>query len=304
MKTTALHTGAPAGAGEAATATKSRGQWAEIYRRLKKNRMAMIGLVILLFFALLALSADLLFDYDSVAVKTNIPDRLQGPSAEHWLGTDELGRDVLARLVHGTRISMSVGLIAVTFSLIVGGPLGAIAGYFGGRLGEGIMRLSDVFSALPPMMLALSIVTAFGQNVVNLMIAVGISTIPSYIRVIRAAVLTVKGEEFVEAARAIGAKDHHIILRHILPNCMAPIIVQATLRVASAILSISSLSFLGLGVKPPSPEWGLMLSAGRGHLRDSWHLTVFPGLAIMLAVLSLNLLGDGLRDALDPKLKR
>lgn len=287
-----------------ASVPKKKSRAAIVFHNLRKNKMAIIGSCILLVFVFFFIFADVLFDYDEVVINMDVTSRLQPPSAEHWCGTDEMGRDIFARIVHGTRSSLSVGFIAVTFSLCIGLPLGAIAGYHGGRLGEVIMRFSDILSALPAIMLALTIVTAFGQSLLNLMIAVGISSVPGYIRIVRASVLTEKRQEYVEAVRALGATDFHILVKHILPNCLAPIIVQATLRVATAILSIASLSFLGLGIKPPTPEWGLMLSSGRQFLRDAWWMTFFPGLAIMLTVLSLNLLGDGLRDALDPKLKK
>lgn len=282
---------------------KKRSQLADVWRRLKRNRMAMIGLAMLVLLAFLAIFAGVLVDYENDVIKSNIPERLQAPNPSHWMGTDELGRDILSRLVYGSRISISVGLVAVSISLLIGGTLGAIAGYYGGIPGGLIMRLADIFIAIPDILLALTIVAAVGQNLVNLMLAVGISCVPSYIRITRAAVLTVKDQEFVEAAKAIGAKNGRILFRHVLPNCLAPIIVHVTLRVAGAILAIAGLSFLGLGVKPPSPEWGSMLSSGRGYLRDAWYITMFPGIAIMLTILSLNLFGDGLRDALDPKLK-
>ena len=283
---------------------KKRSQIAEIMHRLAKNKLAMVGLAILALFIFLALFADVLYDYEGVVIKQDILNMFAPPSKEHPCGTDELGRDILARIVHGTRVSLAVGLVAVTFSMAIGVPLGAIAGFYGGRVGEVIMRGADILNALPSIMLALAIVTAFGQDMINMMIAVGISSIPSYIRIVRASVLTIKSQEYVEAARAVGANDVHIIIKHVMINSLGPLIVEASLRVASAIQSIASLSFLGLGIKPPTPEWGLMLSAGRDFLRDAPWLTIFPGIAIMLIVLALNLLGDGLRDALDPKMKK
>ena len=273
-------------------AGKKRSRLTEVVRNLRRNRMAMAGLFIICVFAFMAIFADVFLDYDTDVIGQNIPEHFQGPSAEHLFGTDELGRDVLARIIYGSRASMLVGLVAVSFSMIIGVPLGAIAAYYGGKLGEFIMRCSDILSALPSMMLALMVVTAFGQSMLNLVIAVGISSIPGYIRISRAAVLTTKNQEYVEAARSIGCNNPLILMKHILPNCLAPIIVQATMRVATAILSIASLSFLGLGIKPPTPEWGLMLASGRDFIRDAWWMTFFPGLAIMLIVLSLNMLGD------------
>ena len=199
---------------------------------------------------------------------------------------------------------MVVGLISVSISLTIGGMLGAIAGYYGGKIDNIIMRIMDIFLAVPSILLAMTIVAALGTSLVNVMLAIGVSGVPQYARIVRASVMSIKDQEFVEASRAIGAKSPTTIFREILPNCLAPIIVQATLSVASAILSTASLSFIGLGVQPPSPEWGAMLSGGRGYLRDALHLTLFPGLAIVITILALNLLGDGLRDALDPRLKQ
>lgn len=283
---------------------KKRSQVAEVWRRLKKNRMAMAGLFIIVLLILMCIFADVFFNYNDVVIKQDIANRMQPPSAQHWFGTDEFGRDILARIVHGARISLAVGVIAVSLSLVIGGTLGAIAGYYGGKLDNVIMRIMDIFLAVPSLLLSITIVAALGPSIVNLMLAIAISSCPSYARIVRSSVLTVKDQEFVEAARCIGSRDWQIILFQILPNCMAPIIVQATLKVAGAILSISSLSFLGLGVKPPRPEWGNMLAGGRAYLRDAWYITMFPGLAIMITILALNLFGDGLRDALDPKLKQ
>jgi peptide/nickel transport system permease protein len=284
--------------------TKKRSMAVEIWQRLLRNKMAMLGLVILVLLALSAIFADFIADYDSKVIAQNISERLQGPSAAHWFGTDEFGRDIFARIIHGGRVSLVVGLISVSVSLIIGGALGAFAGFYGGNVDNVIMRIMDIFLAIPSTLLAITIVAALGTSLVNVMLAIGISGIPNFARIVRAAVMSVKDQEFVESARAIGASNATIIFREIIPNCMAPIIVQATLSVASAILSTASLSFLGLGVQPPSPEWGAMLSSGRNFLRDAIHITLFPGLAIVITILALNLLGDGLRDALDPRLKQ
>lgn len=284
--------------------TKKRSMAAEIWQRLLRNKMAMLGLFILIVLALAAIFADVIADYDTMVVAQNISERLQGPSAAHWFGTDEFGRDIFARIIHGSRVSLTVGLISVSVSLIVGGSLGAFAGFYGGRVDNVIMRIMDIFLAIPSILLAITIVAALGTNLVNVMLAIGVSGIPTFARIVRAAVMGVKDQEFVESARAIGAGSVTIIFREILPNCMAPIIVQSTLSVASAILSTASLSFIGLGVQPPDPEWGAMLSSGRNFLRDAVHITLFPGLAIIITILALNLLGDGLRDALDPRLKQ
>ena len=283
---------------------KKRSQFQETWRRLKKNRMAMLGLFVITLLILVSIFADFIFDYNDVVIKQDTSIRLEGPSSEHWLGTDEFGRDILARLVHGSRVSLSVGVVAVTISLLIGGTLGAIAGFYGGKVDNVIMRFMDILLAVPSLLLSITIVSALGPSLINLMLAIGISSVPSYARIVRASVLTVKDQEFVEAARCIGANNFEIITSHIIPNCMAPIIVQVSLKVASAILSTSGLSFLGLGVKAPTPEWGAMLSGGRSYLRNAPHLCIFPGIAIIITILSLNLLGDGLRDALDPKLKK
>ena len=286
------------------TTTKNRSQIAEIWGRLKRNKMAMLGLAILLVLVALAILAPVLFDYDTKVIAQDMSIRLQGPSAEHWFGTDEFGRDIFARMAYGTRVSLVVGIISVSVSLIIGGTLGAFAGFYGGAVDAVIMRVMDVFLAIPSILLSMTIVAALGTDLVYVMVAIGISGVPNYARIVRAAVMGVKDQEFVEAARAIGASNATIIFREIIPNCLAPIIVQSSLSVASAILSTASLSFIGLGVQPPDPEWGAMLSGGRAYMRDALHLTLFPGLAIIITVLALNLLGDGLRDALDPRLKQ
>ena len=283
---------------------KKRSQWREVWRMLKKNKMALLGLGILVILVLLALFADVIADYDTVVIKQNLANRLKGPSAEHWLGTDEFGRDIFARLIHGARVSLKVGIIAVGISIVLGGILGALAGFYGGKIDNIIMRVMDVFLAVPSILLAIAIVSALGPSILNLMVAISISSVPRYARIVRASVLSIRDQEFVEAARAIGANNARIIFRHIIPNSLAPVIVQGTLGVASAILSTAGLSFIGLGIQPPAPEWGSMLSGGRQYLRYAWWVTTFPGVAIMITILSLNLLGDGLRDALDPRLKQ
>lgn len=291
-------------AGKVQSKKRKRGQMTEIWRRMRRNRLAMFGLVIVSILIIVAIFANQIADYNTVAIKQNVVERLQGPSAEHWAGTDEFGRDIFARLVHGARISLLVGVVAVCIALVTGGILGAIAGYFGGTVDNVIMRIMDIFLSIPILLLAIMIVAALGSSMLNLMIAIGLASMPTFARIVRASVLSVKDQEFVEAARAIGAKNNHIILRHIMPNCLSPIIVQATLRVATAILSTASLSFISLGIQAPAPEWGAMLASGRAYIRDAPHIVIIPGLLIMITILSLNLLGDGLRDALDPKLKR
>ncbi len=280
---------------------KKRSQWLEVWRRLKQNKAAMVGLFIITVLVVSAIFAPWIapYHYDD----QDLLRALQSPSREHLLGTDNFGRDIFSRIVYGSRISLQVGFIAVGISLITGGLLGAIAGYYGGRLDNVVMRGIDILLAIPPILLAISIVASLGHGLRNVMIAVGIASIPTYARIVRASVITIKDQEFVEAAKAVGANDLRIIGRHILPNALAPIIVQGTLGVATAILSAAGLSFIGLGIQPPTPEWGAMLSQGRQFIRDYWHMTTFPGIAIMTTIFGLNLLGDGLRDALDPRLK-
>jgi len=280
---------------------KKRSQWLEVWRRLKQNKAAMVGLFIIAVLILSAIFAPWIAPYhydDQDLLRT-----FQSPSRNHLLGTDNFGRDILSRIIYGSRISLMVGFIAVSISLIIGGFLGAVAGYYGGRLDNVIMRGIDILMAIPSILLAISIVASLGPGLRNVMIAVGIATIPTYARIVRASVIILKDQEFIEAARAVGADDMRIISKHIMPNSLAPLIVQGTLGVANAILSAAGLSFIGLGFQPPTPEWGAMLSQGRQYIRDYWHMTTFPGLAIMTTIFGLNLLGDGLRDALDPRLK-
>jgi peptide/nickel transport system permease protein len=281
---------------------QKRSLWMDAFRRLCRNKAAMLGLAILLVLFFTALFAPWIAPYHYDA--QNLREANQFPSAAHWMGTDNFGRDILSRIIYGSRISLQVGFIAVGIGAVSGGLLGAVAAFYGGVTDNVIMRCVDVLLAIPSTLLAISISAALGPGLTNAMIAVGFGTLPNYARVVRASVLTVKEQEFVEAARMVGVGDWGIILRHILPNAMAPIIVQATLGVAGAILSAAALSFIGLGIQPPVPEWGAMLSAGRSYIRDYWHIVTFPGLAIMATIFALNLFGDGLRDALDPRLKR
>ncbi len=273
----------------------------ETFRRLKKNKIATASLFVLLFLVFLSIFADWIAPYSYF--EQNLRDLLQGPSKAHWLGTDQYGRDILSRLIYGTRISLSVGVVAVGLALLLGGILGAAAGYYGKRVDNMIMRCMDIMLSIPSVLLALAIVATFGTSLLNLMIATGVSTIPGYARLIRAEILSNKDQEYVEAARAVGAGDFEIITKHILPNCMAPILVQATFGVATAILTVAGLSFVGLGLQPPIPEWGSMLSEARSYIRDYAYMLISPAAAIALTVFCLNALGDGLRDALDPKLK-
>nr|HBV66855.1 ABC transporter permease [Clostridiales bacterium] len=283
---------------------KKKSRFQEIWQRFLKNKLAVAGLIIFIAIVLIAIMAPLIANYNEDAIKINVPGRLKPPNANNILGTDEMGRDIFARIVHGARISLVVGISSVTIALFVGGAFGAIAGFFGGRTDNIIMRSMDVLLCLPDVLLALAIVAAFGTNLVNMTVAIGLSFTPKFSRVVRSAVMTVRGIEYVEAARAIGATNTKIITEHVLINCIGPIIVQVTLYVANAILTISSLSFIGLGIQAPTPEWGNMLASGRAYMRDSAYIVMAPGFAIFITILSLNLLGDGLRDALDPRLKQ
>lgn len=282
---------------------KKESKFVAIMRRLARNKMAILGLAIIVVLIVTALCAPFIAPYGYDEQNLDASERLQGPSAEHWFGTDKFGRDVFSRIVYGSQVSLSVGVIAVSISVILGGFLGAIAGYYGGALDNVIMRFMDILLAIPSILLAISISASLGPGLMNLMIAVGISSTPGYARIVRASVLSIRNIEYIEAAKSVGASDAKIILRHIIPNCLSPVIVQATLGVAFAILTAASLSFIGLGITPPQPEWGAMLSEGRMYIRDHMYLTLFPGMMIMITILALNFLGDGLRDALDPKLK-
>lgn len=283
---------------------KKKSYLREILSRICMNKGAIIGLFIIIMLSITAISVDLIFDYEEDIISQNYSEMLMSPNKDHWFGTDEFGRDIFSRVVYGSRFSLSVGVASVIIALIISIPLGSIAGYYGGKVEEFIMRLTDIFSSIPAILLAIVIVSVMGTSVFNLMLAVGISSVPQFIRITRASVLTVRNQEYIEAARAIGKKNDYIIFHHILPNCLSPIIVQTTLRIANAIILSSSLSFLGLGVPAPAPEWGALLSAGREFIRGYSYMTVFPGIAIMITVLAFNLLGDALRDALDPKLRR
>jgi peptide/nickel transport system permease protein len=288
---------------------KQRSLWDEAWRRFKKNKTAMAGLVYLSNLVIVAITTTVIDwvtknqVYKNYIIKQDLLHRLKGPSAQHIFGQDEFGRDIFLRMLWGTRYSLFMGALAIIFALIIGGFLGALSGYYGKRVDAVIMRCMDILLAIPSMLLATAIVAALGTSLVNVLIAIGIAYIPTFARTVRASVLTVKDRDFIEAARAIGCDDSEIIFKYIVMNALAPIIVQATLGLAGAILSIAGLSFLGLGIQPPTPEWGAMLSNARTYIRDAWHVTVMPGLGIMLTILSLNLMGDGLRDALDPKLK-
>src|SRR5512136_786392 len=278
-------------------ASHLRRNWA----KLRRNKAALFGGFILLIYLFTALFAPLLFSTSPSA--PNLIMSLEGPSAQHLLGTDELGRSILGRIIWGSRISLMIALGVVAVGLLVGVPFGLISGYYGGRVDFLIQRITDMMLAFPGFLLALGLVAVLGVGLKNTVVSIGISMVPIYIRLVRGCVLTVREQVYVEAARAVGTRDYKIILKHILPNVMVPITVQTSLGMGNAILFAAGLGFLGIGVQPPTPEWGAMLGSGRAYLFNAPHVATFPGIAIFLSVLSFNLLGDGLRDALDPRFK-
>ena len=283
---------------------KSRSMGQETFRRLLKNKGAVCGMVFLVLLVLISIAAGFVYDYDTDIIAINMSQALQPPNANHWFGTDALGRDIFARMLYGARYSLIIGVGSVAIGLVIGVTLGAIAGFYGGFVDQMIMRTVDVFYSIPNIMIAVVIVSLLGTSTMNLLIALCFTCATSFTRIARASVMTIRDQEFVEAAYEIGLPTWKIILKHILPNCLSPIIVQVTLLIGTTIIAASSLSFLGIGVPLPAPEWGAMLSEGRQHIRDAAYMCIIPGLAIMFTVLALNLLGDGLRDALDPKMKR
>lgn len=271
----------------------------DLLRIFYKNKMAVMGFIIILAMVIIAVFAPLIATQAPEAQDLAI--RFQSPSAEHFFGTDNFGRDIFSNVVYGARISLFIGLVATIISVIIGTIIGAVAGFFGGGVDNVLMRLVDIILSIPSLILAIAISAVLGTGIRNLILAVSLSSITNYARIVRASVLSVKEQEYVEAAKIGGASNFRLIFRHILPNCTGPIIVQATLGVGTAILQAASLSFIGLGVQPPTPEWGGMLSQGRSYIRDYPHMTIFPGLAIALTIFSLNLFGDGLSDTLDVK---
>ena len=295
--------------GAVSESKKERSLWQEAWRRFKKNKMAMVGMYFIILLVLISIVTTVIDIatqkefYNNYVIKQDLRNRLEEPSLRHPFGLDEFGRDMLLRMLWGTRYSLFMGTLAILFSSLVGGSLGAVAGYYGKTVDNLLMRFMDILLAIPSMLLAIAIVAALGTSLQNVLMAIAIAYIPTFARTVRASVLTVKDQEFIEAARSIGCNDFTIIFKYIVPNSLAPIIVQVTLGIAGAILSIAGLSFLGLGIQPPTPEWGAMLSNARTYIRDAWHVTIIPGMGIMLTILALNLMGDGLRDALDPRLK-
>lgn len=270
-------------------------------KRLAKNRLAIVGLVVLIFIILVALLAPIITTYDPNKIDATKPFLKPGELA-HVLGTDNYGRDLFSRIIYGARISLIVSLSAVMVGGVIGTFLGLIAGYFGGKVDSFIMRIIDGMSGFPFILLAILLMTVLSQGLMNVIIAIGIGNIPDFAKIIRGQVLNIKNEEFIEVQRSLGASDYHIIFKHILPNSMAPLIVHGTSSIAGAIISEASLSFLGLGIQPPTPSWGSILKDGKDYLLLNPQIATFSGLAILITVLGINILGDGIRDALDPKL--
>lgn len=277
-------------------------QVSQVLRRLSRNKLAMVSLFVVIAIVLCAVFADYIAPYDYQAI--NVSNRFAYPSAEHWFGTDNYGRDLLSRVIYGGRISLLVSVIAVAFAMSIGCILGSTAAFFGGIYENVVMRIIDMLMAIPTFLLAVCISAALGRGIFFSALAIAVSMVPSSTRLMRSSVLQIRDQEFVEAAEITGASRARIIFHEILPNTLAPIIVDTTLRIGSAIISISGLSFIGLGIEPPTPEWGSILASGREFIRDFWPLVTFPGLAIVITLVAFNLLGDGLRDALDPRLKQ
>ncbi|GAE28260.1 dipeptide transport system permease protein DppC [Halalkalibacter wakoensis JCM 9140] len=276
-------------------------RWKSFYKKLRKNKAAMVGGLLIIFFILLAIIGPFFTPYEPNV--QNHVNKLAGPSGEHWFGTDHHGRDIFSRIIHGMSITLYVGFFSVFIGAVFGIFLGIVSGYYGGKIDTVIMRIMDIFLAFPGILLALAIVSVLGGSLTNVIIAVGIFSIPVFARIVRGSTLAVRKLEYIDAMRALGASDSRIIFKHILPNVTSPLIVQATLSIATSILTASGLSFLGMGAQPPTPEWGAMLSGGRNYMWDAPHVAFFPGIAIVIVVLAFNIFGDGLRDALDPKMK-
>lgn len=285
------------------TQRKSYSQWGLILLRFKKNKLAVASIFILAIIAVIILTAPLYMDYEK-AILQNMSIRFQPPSLEHPFGTDLYGRDLLARVIYGGRISLFAGIAIIVLSFIFGVLIGSVAGFFGGTVDQILMRFVDIFMAVPTIFLAMAIVTALGEGIVNIIIAFVICNIPSYSRIVRSSTMTLRNMEYVEAAKCYGASNLHIILKHIIPNGIGPVIVTATISLGTAILCISSLGFLGLGISAPTPEWGTLLADNRAYIRYYPYLGILPGVAIILTVMCVNFIGDGLRDALDPKMKK
>lgn len=281
---------------------KKPNQFKEIWRRLRKDNLAVFGLTIIVLMIFLALFADFVSDY-SFAITLDTPNRLQAPSAQHWFGTDSYGRDLFARCLYGARVSLSIGFGAALAATIVGSLLGAMTGYIGGWFDALVMRTLDILSAIPPTLLALAVIAALGSGIFKLWLALSITNIPLFVRVVRSAVLSIADQEYIEACRAGGTSTWRILTKHLLPNAVGAVIVQSTLVVSHMIRTIATLSFLGLGINPPTPEWGAIISEAKEFLRTSPYMMFFPAGILCLTAFSISVFGDGLRDALDPRLK-
>lgn len=272
---------------------------------LARNKLSLIAVIVLVMLVLLALVSPWLVPYpEDISYGTHIQEKFLAPSAQHWMGTDELGRDVFSRVVYGARVSIVNGLLAVAIALVIGVPLGAVAGSIGGWVDNVIMRITDVFLSFPPLLLAIALVALLGSSLTNAIVAISMSWWPWYTRLVRGQAISIKERKFVQAAETIGTSRGKIIFKHIIPNCISPIIVQASMDIGGVIMTLASLSFLGLGAQNPTPEWGLMISTGRAYFPDKWWCCIFPGLAIFVTVLCFNLLGDAIREILDPKTRK
>lgn len=281
---------------------RANGKFSLMVKRFTRNKAAVVALVFIILLILIAIFADVLTPYDYDA--QNLTEKLQNPSAAHWFGTDDFGRDIMTRVFRGTRVSLLVSILAVGISTVFALIIGSIAGYFGGRVDNVIMRITDVFMALPGMLFAMTVSAALGPGIWNTALALGFTSIAPIVRQVRASILLLKDQEFIEASKAFGFSHATIIIRHVIPNAFAPLIVQIALRLGDTIMAISGLSFLGLGVQPPTPEWGNMISVGKDYMTQFLPLLIFPGIFVVLTMLAFNLLGDGLRDAMDPRMKR
>lgn len=289
------------GASVLAATRTGTSRWRRMFRQLTGNSNTVVGFILLLLLALSVIAAPLLTSYDPI--DTDRRARLQGPSTEHFFGTDDLGRDLFSRILYGGRLSLTAGFVAVGIAVLGGVIVGLIAGFYGGWIDMVLMRLADVLMAMPGILLTMIFIFSLGPTLTNAMIAIGLASIPEYARLVRGSVLSAREYLYVDAARVTGVAPWRIMARHILPNVISPVLVVATLGLGGAILSLAGLSFLGLGAQPPDPEWGVIVSDGRERLRTAWWITTFPGLAIAVSVLAINLVGDGLRDAFDPRLR-
>ena len=286
------------------SAGKRRSLWVDVWKRLRKNTTAVIGMIVFLFILLACLSSPLFYDYNDDIIAVDITIQLEGPTREHILGVDELGRDIFGRMLWGGRTTLLVSFCALLVAFIIGTVLGTAAAYYGSMADTLIMRFVDIVMSIPPILLMITLATIMNPSMVSLIFVVGFGLVPNQARMIRGQVLQVVDKEFIEAVRIQGASDLKIIISHILPNAISPIITTIILDIAYAVMVIGTLSFLGLGVQPPDPEWGSMLAGGRQYLRYAWHISTFPGIALVITLMSLTLIGDGVRDAMDPRMKR